>query len=325
MLIQWSYTGAAGVDLLLPASYDVIWSALSLVVLVGPVWLVVRLVRGRGTPGPTGAADAARRHATAVSTLSWTALTVTLVAGLAIVAARPVNLVQGLLYGVVPAVAGTTLAVVQGIGELTWPRPEGTVRRAPLVRRTVLDVAPRGLLRLFLGWAIALGLVLTVTGILSSSGREITRAWPDGSSSAGPFPGWFYGVPLVVATGVVVLATAAALRLIARRPAVSDTAPEWDMALRRMSAHRLLRGSQLVLGLTLAAVLFFTGVAVRSLGSGSRVDGVATGSTGHVVVGVVVLLLGITVLLATLAATTLPAPPVPSPEGAAADRTGARP
>src|SRR5690606_8423603 len=113
-----------GVRLLLPAWYDVLWTVATLVIgvvpLIAVVWVVTRLVRGPAAPDLSQTARAARRHAVAVSTLSWVALVVTLAVGLGVVAAQPVTLVQGLLYALVPGVAGTALATVQVVGELTW-------------------------------------------------------------------------------------------------------------------------------------------------------------------------------------------------------------
>lgn len=310
--------------LLLPPWYDVAWTLAALlagVLLVAAlVWVVARVVRGTGAP-QSPPARAARRHATAVSALAWVALVVTLVGGAAGVAAQPLSLGQGLAFGLVPAAAGLSLAAVQAVGELTWPRPTGTVRRARLVRRTAADVAPPVLRRAVRTSGAALGLVLLVCGLVAApDGRSVARAFEDGSSAAGPFPGWFYGVPLLVATGVVLVATEGTLRLIARRPSVSEAEPGWDLALRRLSAHRLLRGAQLVLGLTTAGVTLVAGTALRNVGTSVGVP--ASGSTGHVVVGTALMALALAALLTTLALAALPAV---GPDPAPGPRTSLRP
>jgi hypothetical protein len=158
--------------------------------------------------------------------------------------------------------------------------------------------APVGLRRLTWVWAGGLATTLVACGLASGNGRDIERVWDAASSgAAGPFPGWFYGGPLLVATAVVVVATEVVLLLVARRPAVADTAPADDLALRTVSARRVLRGTQLVLAWTLAGVLFVAGTALRSVGT-IEVDGVGRTSVGLVAGGTTLLLLGLAVALA---------------------------
>lgn len=312
-------------NLPVPAWYDVLWTlvALPLVVLplAGLVWVVVRLVRGPGDPAPSVAARAARRHATAVSALAWSVLAITLLGGAAAVADMPLSLGQGLAYGLVPAAAGVSLAAVQAVGELTWPRPTGPVRRARLDRRTVADVAPAALRRAVWAWSTLLGGLLLACGLAAAeNGRSVARSFEDGSTAAGPFPGWFYGLPLLVATVVVLASTEGTLRLVARRASVSDAEPAWDLALRRLSAHRLLRGAQLVLGLTTTGVTLVAGTALRSVGTDW--DAPASGSTVHVATGTGLMVLALVALLTTLALAALPAT---GPDPAAGPRTALRP
>ncbi|MGV8968482.1 MAG: hypothetical protein ACOH2F_19635 [Cellulomonas sp.] len=271
----------------------VILAVVAVPLIVGAI-LVAMLAR-RPDPAPSDAAAAARRHSATVNALALTGLFGSMVLALIAVSGPPSGLTQGVLLGLTPAAAGITFAAVQALGELTWPRPTGTLRRAPLTRRTAADVAPRWLRRVTWAWAALTALTLVACGAASDDGRGITRDFTSviagspvsGSSGASPFPGWFYGVPLLIATALVLLATEGVLRLIARRPAVMDAAPEWDLELRRLSARRLLRGSQLVLGWTLVGVLFLAGTTVRGLGNGSgSVDGIPVGgSAGLVVTG----------------------------------------
>lgn len=91
---------------------------------------------------------------------------------------------------------------------------------ASLARRTPWNVAPRAALAL-LGTAILLLLALLVfTGATSSPDergrfRAITFTSPLSSSTATPYPGWFYAVPLILGTVLLALAVWAALRRIA--------------------------------------------------------------------------------------------------------------
>lgn len=283
---------------------------------------LIAVLARRPDPAPSDAAAAARRHSAAVNVLALSCLFASMAVGLGILTGSPADARQGVYLGLVPAAAGLAFAAVQGLGELTWPRPSGTIRRAPLTRRTAADVAPRWLRRVTWTWAALTVVLLVAAGLASDDGRRITRTFTDGSAASGPFPGWFYGVPLLLATVAVLLASDSVLGLIARRPAVMDAAPEWDLGLRRTSARRLLRGTQLVLGWTAAGVLFFGGAAVHNVGLGGSVNGISTGSTGHAAAGIALMVLGAAVWLASTTVMLLPGKRVtsglaaePSPRG----------
>lgn len=298
--------------------------------------LVVALIVVRRSPDPSQGAGAARRHAGVVHALAWvlaavTPIVLTLTAP-AVFSAGPSGLYAGLYAGVVvglvPTAFGVPFLVTHAAGELTWPRPTGRVRRAALVRRTARDVAPPLLRRALWSWAAVLVVTLVASGLLADEGRHITRVFPGGSSTASPFPGWFYGLPLLAATALVLLAAEGVLQLVARRPAVMDAAPEWDSGLRRLSAHRVLRGAQLVLALTAAGVLSVAGSAVASAGSGGAVvDGVVQGSPGYTVVGVALTVLAGVVGLAGVALAAVPGTPAPPsvPAGQPLQPVGQRP
>src|SRR5439155_9510765 len=141
------------------------------------------LVLGRGTSRSSEAAVvAARRHALAVSVLAP-------IAGL--VAAVLLVLAGGDGHHGFPGSTGDALSLAPGAwalthtlvhlaGELTWPRPEGRVRRARLVRRRMRDVAPRMLVRLGAG-----GLALLAVELLLG----IALAGPDGARVSHGTPG----------------------------------------------------------------------------------------------------------------------------------------
>src|SRR5690606_41686465 len=97
---------------------------------------------------------------------------------------------------------------------------------------------PRGLLRLPCALA-AVGARLAVVGGLTAGadGRSVTRVAGDVTSTAGPYPGWFYGTWLALAAVLLVAGAEGVLRLVARRPAVAQVDAARDMGLRRASAH----------------------------------------------------------------------------------------
>ena len=270
--------------------------------------LVAGLARRPG-PAPSQAAEAARRHSAGVNALGLACLAGGLVGGVAAVTGLASGLDQGRYLGLVPAAAGLAFEAVQAVGELTWPRPIGTLRRAPLTRRTVDDVAPRWLRRVTWSWGVLIALTVAGCGLTADGGRTITRTFAAGAASAGPFPGWYYGGPILGAVGLVLLTAEGVLRLVAHRPAVMDAAPEWDLGLRRVSAHRLLRWTQLALGWTASGVLVVASRAVHSAGSDVAVDGVPAGSTAYAVVSIAMLLLGGAVWIASVVATVVPARP----------------
>lgn len=245
---------------------------LPLLVVVAVVALVVVLLR-RPDPAPSEAAEAARRHGSIVNLTAWAAwfLLPAPVLGIVAVGVFRASAGTGPYAGVVtalyPATTGLLFLAVHAIGERTWPRPAGPVRRAALTRRRVADVAPRHLRVVTWAWVGQLAVALVVGGATAASdGRSFVVTNGDSWSANSPYPGWYYGVWLLPAALVVLGGTEAVLRLVAARPAIVDADPTYDAGSRRLSAHRVLRGSQLVLGLTLAGVLLVLGYGPHHAG-----------------------------------------------------------
>ena len=179
--------------------------------------------------------------------------------------------VPGLLAALGPSLAGILFVDVAALGESFWPKPKGEQRGAYLTRRPALANAasvPKwatviwgALLTAFLIFA---GFVATSDG--ESAGRSIPHMVtdPNVSGASGPFPGWPYGIPMLIGAAFLALFTLGVLHVIARRPAVGGTTPEEDAALRRISATNLVKGVQLSLAASLAAVLFVGGTAAHN-------------------------------------------------------------
>jgi hypothetical protein len=202
---------------------------------------------------------------------------------------------------------GAVHTLVLGIGELTWPRPDGEVRRARLAHRGLLDAAPR---RLVHAAAVAAGLtvVTLVTGALMADADGRHFAWSSGDYGgiAGPFPGLFYGLPAALGLGVLAALTAGVLWIVANRPAVATADERIEAALRRASAHRVLRVAAGVPLFVDGGLLFVGGNALHSAASSSG------GAAFLGPVGACVAALGIVSMLAGVVVCCIPAPSVPA-------------
>ncbi|WP_182112059.1 MULTISPECIES: hypothetical protein [unclassified Actinotalea] len=309
------------VELFVPPLYDLLWAVVGFgtpLALVAAI-VVVALRGGRGRSGGISrTASVARRHAVGVHLAAWVAALVALplmgygglpgppeaVRAYATALGGSSSFDSGSLVALVPAGVGLAFLLVHAVGELTWPRPTGTVRRATLRPRRVVDVAPAGARRVTWAWGAVLFVVLLACGLTAEpDGRSLGRTSGAWVVSHSPFPGWHYGVSLLAAAALVLGAQEGVLRLITRRPAVADAAEAWDLGLRRLSAHRVLRGTQLVLGCTVGAVLVVAGTSVRAVGDDHAPGAAAGGSTAYVLGGTALVVLGLASLLVAMALT----------------------
>lgn len=279
----------------------------------------------RRTVAPNDAARRAVRHAAYTSAVAVACLAGGLLAAVGVESSGvPSGLSSafggpGRLLAVLPAAAGALFIVAHAIGDLTWPGPQGRQREAELQIRTVSGLAPSGLAR----WTWTMGALLVVAtvvfGLAASGPRTLSRVLEDGHTyTLGSFPGWWFGVPVLICTIVVALACGATLRVIAARSAVAGMSSDWDRWLRRRSARRVLRGSQLVACLTLAGMSQFAGTAIHTLGLGDTQGFYATSvNHGYVVVGTIISWLALAVLAAgTLVALVPVRDHAPDPEAA---------
>lgn len=258
-------------------------------------------------------AAAARRHAVRGGVLA-VVVAAAVVLTLGAVAGRVLEgVAEGQVLAVLLLVGATAHTLVLALTELTWPRPRGHRRSGLLVRRRLADVLPRAALVLTAVLAALVVAVALVGAVVADgSGRALTRASADGTAtwSAGPFPGAPYAVPVLLALLVLLALAAATARLVLARPAVSGADAATDAALRRASAHRVLRGTAAGCALTLGGLLAVSSSAVR---------GVADGSAGLVALAV---LLAVAAALAVLTGVLLPAVPAPRVPARAADPVG---
>lgn len=239
---------------------------------LGAVIVLLALVLGvllwdaRRTTTPSRAAARANRHATLASTVGVAVMVVLLTWTLGGIALG-IWPRDGRVLATLPALAGVSLLVAQTVGQLTWPRPSGAHREAELVSRTVADATPVWPRRMVVGWSGAALALLAIFALVADGPRTITWQAHGYTEAIGPYPGWYYGLPMSVAIVVTVVATELVLRLITLRPAVVGVTTEWDLHLRRRSAGHVTRGIQLVMAVTTAGILVSAGWAHLALGT----------------------------------------------------------
>jgi hypothetical protein len=215
-----------------------------------------------------------------------------------------------------PITFGVVHTLVLAAGELTWPRPQGEVRRARLVHRGLLDAAPRWLVRLAVP-AVALTAITLVGGALlaDADGRSVTYGNPfaGGLATASPFPGSFYGVPAGIGLLVLALVTAVTLRIVANRPAVATEDEGIETALRRASAHRVLRVAVGVPLVVTGGLLFAGGSSLHSVASSIPSPGLLdVAASAASLLGGAAMLVGVVVACVRAPGVPADAPSVPA-------------
>jgi hypothetical protein len=209
----------------------------------------------------------------------------------------------------VPVAFGVVHTAVLAIAELTWPRPEGAVRRARLARRGLLDAAPRRLVRT--ATVAAAAAVVTLAGgalLAGPDGRSLTVEDPPFSATASPFAGPVYGRPAALGLVLLTAVTVAALWVVANRAAVATEDDRVEAALRAASAHRVLRGATVATG----GLLGVSGNAVWSVASSSGRNVLAVLGLGLAGCGFVALLAAAVVLCVRAPGVPVDEPVVPA-------------
>lgn len=174
--------------------------------------------------------------------LRWAGLVV------GVVAARVVgHAVDDGEAGVLYAIPVFGLCAVAGVlvADVLTARPHGPVRTAGLAPRRVRDYVPPWMTVLLVAEAGLLVVLLVVAAVLASpadggrAGRSLAVTCPDGSTvSTGPWPGLFYGLPILASLAVSTAVCLWSLTRIARRP--GDEATRRNRALAIVAAWGLL-------------------------------------------------------------------------------------
>jgi hypothetical protein len=142
---------------------------------------------------------------------------------------------EGPLYAIpvfgLCAVAGVLLG-----DTLTAPR-RGTVRTAGLTPRRVRDYVPPRMTWLLLGLATALVALLTVAAAVASpddlgrAGRALTATCQGMTHMSTPWPGLYYGIPILATLAVSTAACGWSLRRIATRPGDEQSRRDRTLAI----------------------------------------------------------------------------------------------
>ncbi|RKR91051.1 hypothetical protein BDK92_5435 [Micromonospora pisi] len=158
------------------------------------------------------------------------------------------------------------------LGERTTPLPLADgVRTASLVRRRVRDYVPPWPAAGVFGLLCALVVMLVATNEASTpgsrpinpdtmssgpdDGRHISCVGADGLLQAGPWPGWYYGIPILATVAVAVVVALAVMRRIVTRPLV-DTTTAAAEDYRRRSATTVTAATGLVVAVPLAGAAY---------------------------------------------------------------------
>lgn len=220
----------------------------------------------------------------------------------------------GLGAAVTPAVAGAGGLALYAATPPSEMGTEHSRRSASLQPRRPVTVAPRGSVVAF-GGAVMLQLtLLALTGLTSSTDdlglrRAITFATDFESSTSGPYPGWFYGLPLAGATLLLVASTWFALRRIAGTASLPGVGLEnLDRMWRAKAAKIVITLAGAGVWLQIGGVSAFAGISMAN----ARLSGTATGwqvlATCLLVLSALAVMLGMaSLVLAATRAFALPA------------------
>ncbi|UKY51251.1 hypothetical protein [Streptomyces inhibens] len=170
-------------------------------------------------------------------------------AGLAagvVVASQLATVGQDLGVGILYAIPAFGLCAVGGVllGDALTPRPKEAVRTAGLAPRRIPDHLPPRMARLLLGQAALLVVLLTAAAAVASpddlgrAGRSLSVACQGRTEAASPWPGLYYGLPVLLSLALGSAACGWALRRIAHRP--GEEQQRRDRALAITAAWGLL-------------------------------------------------------------------------------------
>ncbi len=292
-------------------------------VLVAVPFIIVLIGTGlRRGAGVTAIPEAVRLREVARTTARWRTAGLLLGAALAWWVAKLDILGRGLML--TAPVLGLSVLLGVVMGELRVCAPSGSVRTAELEVRRIRDYLPRRLTPVVAAALLALAVLLAFATIVGSPddlgrpGRALTGTCQGAgegtyasTTSATPWPGSFYALPLAAAVVGGLLAGGVALLHVARRPRQGEDRPV-DEALRANATGAVVAALGVLVGIPLAGV---SAVSAAALGNVS-----CTPTAWHLLVPVLALLAPIALAFSGWCVAVLVRPlrlPAPSPSTAA--------
>jgi hypothetical protein len=224
----------------------------------------------------------------------------------------PLNHGDGVLYAI-PAFGLCAVAGVLAGDALTSPH-RGAVRTAALTPRRVRDYVPRRTTRLLLGLAAALVVLLAAAAAVASpddlgrAGRALTVSCGGTTESSGPWPGLYYGRPMLASLAAATAACGWSLRRIATRP--GDEQSRRDRSLAIVAAWGLVVSSSLL--------------GAASTASGALLSTTCDGTAGTVANGFLWPLAMLSLVTVSWSLYTIVSPRATRPAGPRGSRTGRR-
>jgi len=184
-----------------------------------------------------------------------------------------VSLIIGRSPGIGPALSVAALVTLLAVGlvaaDRTVARPAATgVRTARLTRRRLVDVVPLGPTTGVVVLVVALTGLLSVTSAASTPHlhSDTTPPNPDdgrhfgclsgGMAQSGPWPGWFYAIPVLTTVAVAIVVAVVALRGVLARPVVESATLSGD-SYRRGTASAIVAALGVVVTVPLAGAAYF--------------------------------------------------------------------
>jgi hypothetical protein len=148
-------------------------------------------------------------------------------------------------------------------------------RSAELSPRTALSFAPRP--ALFLAGALVLVVVAACIAfglVAEPDGRSLSYRAASYSSGASPFPGFFYGVPVLLSLALLVaISLTAVLRVSRARMPSDESLREADAAIRQLAIRVILQSAAAGCAVSLGVMLVAAGGATSSVAGGVRQNG----------------------------------------------------
>lgn len=289
-------------------SYALFYFLLVVIVVVVAVWLAAR----RRTPADTLLGEAAGRLTPVIVAARRRAFiavafaVVVFLAGVAAGVTMPGLL--GMPVAVAPLVASACGLLLYSA---TPPRsvvvPDDQPRTAGLARRSWLSVIPEGWKHASIEITVTFVALLIFFGVTAHTddqglSRSIRFEAEGQMSTATPYPGWFYGVPVLISLFVLTVATVVALQRIGAAAAL----PHPDDA--DADARWRTGSASVVLSLATGAVLFTQG-GIATMAGLTMNNAVIAGSTPVVwdVIADVLVVIGVVSLILSVIAVTIAA------------------